>query len=99
MSGVSAYNPGRMHFYLFVRCKTPRCLCKWYVAHQELPTADPASIDYPSEWFPIEVQCGRCQQKSEYAEREIQKESSHRAIHPDGWRPLFPAPPRAEAIN
>ena len=87
-----------MHFYRFVRCKTPSCLCKWYIAYQEFPAAA-EFIRYPEEWFPIEVQCARCQQKSEYGIKEIQSETSHRRLHPPGWRPLLPDTPAPERIN
>jgi hypothetical protein len=87
-----------MHYYRFVRCKTPRCFCKWYVAHQELPVLH-GLIDYPHEWFPIEVQCARCQQKSEYEVNEIQSETSYRRLHPRGWQPLLPDAPAPEEIN
>lgn len=87
-----------MHFYRYVRCKTPRCSCKLYVAHQELLPLD-GSIDYPEEWFPIEVECTKCQQKSDYRLKEIQSESSHLRLHPHGWQPLLPNAPEPEQIN
>lgn len=87
-----------MHFYGFVRCKTHYCHVKWYVAHQELPTVN-GFIHYPEEWFPIEVQCAKCKKKSEYAAHEIQGESSHKSLHPQGWRPLLPHAPASGGIN
>lgn len=87
-----------MHYYRFVRCKTPRCSCKWYVAHQEFPAVNNFP-GYPDEWFPIEVKCARCQQKSEYGMQEIQSETSPRRLHPHGWRPLLPDVPAPKGIN
>ncbi len=87
-----------MHLYRFVRCKTPNCLCKWYVAYQELPAIN-VLTHYPDEWFPIEVQCTRCQQKSQYVMSDLQSETSHRRLHPQGWQPLLPDAPSPGSTN
>jgi hypothetical protein len=81
-----------MHFYLFAKCKTPGCVGKLYIAHTERPD-NTTFIDYPDEWFPVQVPCGLCSQTHSYSLKEIQTEISPIPTHPPGWKPIFPDPP------
>jgi hypothetical protein len=54
---------------------------------------DRGFIDYPDEWFPIEVHCPRCRKTYEYPAKELRTETSHKPFHPVGWKPILPDPP------
>lgn len=82
------------HFYLYVLCKTHRCPAHLLLRHFE--SAEPPSLppDYPDPALHLSLQCPACGQTHSYAPEDLRRKSSATPLHPSGWRPILPPPPR-----
>lgn len=87
-----------MHCYLFVECKTAGCKTVTYIAHKEWPTDDYAVIDYPDEYFPLNVACPRCRQAHSYQGKEVRTRTSQIPLHSGAFVGL-PSDPRGPSSD
>lgn len=80
------------HYYLYADCKTPGCKGRLWLSHLEFPDVRLIIVDYPDEWFPVEVLCNSCGQTHSYRARDVGTQSSHCPHHPPEWKPILPDP-------